>query len=697
MKRLILLMCSILVAGSIMSCGGGGSSDSAGGSADTAPLKYIEYMYSNENGAALNNRAAASAVYLQHGEAVRQRMNQYMNMPLLKGAGATGDPESPNWWQRYNVNADDYAEYLLSDEGRQAIENFLNGESAQPSGSIYSISKSESGEGAATIGTIGSAASAIALPFSIFHTIDSAIYNRKINNNLKKILGRLQYIENQLYDIQNQLTVIEGQLNNITDLLVQIQVQNASENLNNAKSRVNGFLAEIATLDGVDDEYREGMIKNFILNGYESMVISAYESALERTSVMNQSLATNKIPFSMLFADMVFMVEMSQLRIALAANVFTGQNLLEYRASVARNDLARVRAIRNSLNAAYNTSVNTDYLIEVASLLHSWEAILLAHIEVIYGHEDAVPVNLEEARNASLGFATFNDLDGTGAGKIGRVLRKKDAAFIVDLATYADGQSLADVFDPGTSGVFAEGKCVRIVENRKSITDPSGLNLVPIAKSFAGGIVSPPRNQCYIDPISGQFQLPRPVYWSKMESNESVTTGLIGKAGISGNGVHAYIDGFYNNGAGMYGGTIPNASENKIITHYARITPEGINNQRGSAHFIVRVNTTSNNGTEADGGAFVGFGGDYAAGISEIYFDHDIWWGHAGNFDTWGVGIVAYKELYSGNKYRFCLYNGYVVSYVDVSRNEWYSVYVPNSNQTAPLSSEYLLRRFVIQ
>jgi len=227
----------------------------------------------------------------------------------------------------------------------------------------------------------------------------------------------------------------------------------------------------------------------------------------------------------MLFADMVFMVEMSQLRLALAANVFSGQNLLEYRASVARNDLARVREIRNSLVSTHALFANTEYLIEVAALIHSWEVVLLAHIEAVYGPGDATAVRLEDARNVVNGFGTFGDIDGSGVDslKMGYVHRKKDGAFIMDLSTYADGQSLADVFDPGTSGAFADGKYVRIVENGKNITDPAGLNLVPIAKSFAGGVVSPPRNQCYIDPVSGQFVLPRPVYWSKCTDMDDIT------------------------------------------------------------------------------------------------------------------------------------------------------------------------------
>jgi len=143
--------------------------------------------------------------------------------------------------------------------------------------------------------------------------------------------------------------------------------------------------------------------------------------------------------------------------------------------------------------------------------------IHLASDVVVPFRTGAVKTYLEEPYNLEYGFGTFG-YDGPDKGVI---LRTKDGAILRDVVPYE--QSLADVFDPGTSGAFADGKYVRIVENGKNITDPAGLNLVPIAKSFAGGVVSPPRNQCYIDPVSGQFVLPRPVYWSKCTDMDDIT------------------------------------------------------------------------------------------------------------------------------------------------------------------------------
>ncbi len=93
-------------------------------------------------------------------------------------------------------------------------------------------------------------------------------------------------------------------------------------------------------------------------------------------------------------------------------------------------------------------------------------------------------------------------------------------------ATYGFGTIAGGIFDTSASGAFASGKCLRIVENGKNITDATGLNLKIMAKYMpnVSSIVSPPYDYCYIDPISRLFILPQPIYWSKFESAANITT-----------------------------------------------------------------------------------------------------------------------------------------------------------------------------
>ena len=83
-----------------------------------------------------------------------------------------------------------------------------------------------------------------------------------------------------------------------------------------------------------------------------------------------------------------------------------------------------------------------------------------------------------------------------------------------------------NIWNTGTSGDLTSGY-IRLVNNGLNITDSGGLNLTPVAKSIGDIGVSPPNGQCWIDPISGKFVMPRPDYWSKLESVDSIENPII--------------------------------------------------------------------------------------------------------------------------------------------------------------------------
>jgi hypothetical protein len=108
---------------------------------------------------------------------------------------------------------------------------------------------------------------------------------------------------------------------------------------------------------------------------------------------------------------------------------------------------------------------------------------------------------------------------------------------------------LAGIYDTKDNNVFDVGKFFRVVYTGTNVSNTStGLGLSPIAvdlTNFSG----PASNQIYIDPKLGKFVLPRPVYWSRCESLNDITTAAeIGSATYTLSG-YGYT--LFNNG-GLY-------------------------------------------------------------------------------------------------------------------------------------------------
>jgi hypothetical protein len=117
-------------------------------------------------------------------------------------------------------------------------------------------------------------------------------------------------------------------------------------------------------------------------------------------------------------------------------------------------------------------------------------------------------MNLEDAKNITHGLGHFGDppvtivkCDGTPADVTGD-------------------------YDSHDNGPFDNGKYVRIVENGVNIGSGAGLNLTPVrtdsstplsprARVYSDGYRE---GECYINPVSGYFVLPQPMWWNKLES-----------------------------------------------------------------------------------------------------------------------------------------------------------------------------------
>jgi hypothetical protein len=504
---------------------GGGESDYTG-NLDLTSLKYLEQIYSTESGKKLYQRSLAGSLFLSEDNAVQNGVSESLNMDFFEKIN-TLKSHSGKYWEDREFDLSRLSEKLESEISGEVFNSYIDGASdIINSKSVIKKSSAPGNQGraileSASVGTALASLSALAGIYSAYEGYSKAEYIKDLSRTLRGILNELDRIDKKNFQIKDDLRKIERNINNVQDNLYSMSVQLYGEDLKAAENRTNGFLVEISTIEGIDNIERLSMIKEFLLHGYEEMYIGAFQSALNVNSYINSTLPEDKkMPLSMSLSDLSFMMELSFLRLSFAPLIFKGEDLLKYRANISKADLARVRLLKRSYARAYDKIVYSEYRDIVMTMIAAWEITLMAHIEVIQDIDDVVIVEMECADNYYLGYGTFGDED-TG---FGHLLTKNDSLFLVDASTVKYGDSLTDIFDTTLSGPFCIGRYLRIVENGKNVMDASGLNLTPVCMNFSGGALAPPKDKVYIDPVTGQFVLPRPVYWSRMESMDNITS-----------------------------------------------------------------------------------------------------------------------------------------------------------------------------
>lgn len=142
-------------------------------------------------------------------------------------------------------------------------------------------------------------------------------------------------------------------------------------------------------------------------------------------------------------------------------------------------------------------------------------------------------VLLESASNVGYCTGTFGNnigsgkplANGAGAGKTNLTT---GVDFTYNYKLNAVGGSDVNIYDTSASGVFGANKYMRIVHNTKNITGVTGCNIQNIyAKQLSGSPslwTVPPTTDAYIDPQTGSFSLPKPVYFSRCESAANTFT-----------------------------------------------------------------------------------------------------------------------------------------------------------------------------
>lgn len=518
------IMLSACSAGTMGEKGKGGSDYT--GNLDLTSLKYLEQIYSTESGKKLYQRSLAGSLFLSEDNAIQNGVSESLNMDFFEKIDSLKS-HSGKYWEDREFDLSRLSERLESEISGEVFNCYVEG--ASGTGNSKAVIKKSSAPGnqsraileSAAVGTALASLSALAGIYSAYEGYDQAEYVKDLNRALRGILNELDRIDKKNSQINDDLRKIERNINNVQDNLYSMSVQLYGEDLKTAENRTNGFLVEISTIEGIDNTERFSMIKEFLLHGYEEMYIGAFQSALNVNSYINSTLPEDKkMPLSMSLSDLSFMMELSFLRLSFAPLIFKGEDLLKYRANISKADLSRVRLLKRSFTRAYDKIVYTEYRDIVMTMIAAWEITLMAHIEVVQDIDDVVIVEMESADNYSLGYGTFGDEDNV----FGHLLTRDDALFLVDASAVKYGDSLSDIFDTGLSGSFSSGRYLRIVENGKNVTDTTGLGLTPVCMNFSGGVFAPPKDKVYIDPATGQFVLPRPVYWSRMESMDNITS-----------------------------------------------------------------------------------------------------------------------------------------------------------------------------
>lgn len=499
------------------------------GNLDLTSLKYLEQIYSNEKGKKLYRRSLAGSLFLSEDNAVQNGVSESLNMDFFEKID-TLKSHSGKYWEDREFDLSRLSEKLESEISGEVFTGYIEGTSGTGnSDSAIKKSAAESNQSralleSAAVGTELATLSALAGIYSAYEGYDQAEYIKDLNRTLRGIFNELDRIDKKNFQIKDDLRKIERNINNVKDNIYNMSVQLYGQDLKSAENRTNGFLVEISTIEGIDNTARLSMIKDFLLHGYEEMYIGAFQAALNVNSYINSTLSEDdKMPLSISLTDLSFMMELSFLRLSFAPLIFKGEDLLKYRANISKADLARVRVLKRSFARAYDKIANTEYRDVVLTMIAAWEITLMAHIEVVQDINDVVIVEMESADNFYLGYGTFGDEDNS----YGHLLTKDDGLFIVDASAFNYGDSLTDIFDTGFSGLFGDGKYIRITENGRNIMDPAGLGLTPVCVNFSGGVFAPPKDKVFIDPVTGQFVLPRPAYWSRMESMENITSSEI--------------------------------------------------------------------------------------------------------------------------------------------------------------------------
>ena len=159
----------------------------------------------------------------------------------------------------------------------------------------------------------------------------------------------------------------------------------------------------------------------------------------------------------------------------------------------------------------------------------------------------------EYSQRFSLGAAVYEAAapDTAGRGFFSRPDEGEDAAGAVlrtdygdplsSLASLSRGGPMDSVFDGNTSGPLQEGRYIRFLINGSNVlSGEADRSMVPVMMDLALTPGRPGPGSFYVDPDRGEYLLPGPVFWSRMEDSASLLAPESG--GRPGGIIHSSAD-----------------------------------------------------------------------------------------------------------------------------------------------------------
>jgi hypothetical protein len=596
MKRLRYVVPALLAALTV-SCGNA-LNDAMGDPMDpsitvsNAPYKHLEYLY-NDQFAKKAYEIATSGIQTRSSQGasetfeadVKMRVNMMLDSPVLYAANPSKATPDKMWYEKCDMTADQMQAFMGSAEGKAALEKELNS-------ALHGSSKKEPKKvivvGAAIVGVM----------LSALHT-----YNDYVEKN--DIIDAFNQVCEYLNIISDQITALDGKVDTLTNIVWDADIYLKESKLNDAISDINGFVKDIVAYNNVDNATRLDMIKTFINNGYEARYDRAFQSAVDRTSALKGKYSADpnldtKIPFNMLFKDIIFLQYVSNLRLDLMSSLYSGQELITLRGKYASLDLKRVRAIKESIWGAFqNVAAGSDkekQCVDAYAFVVAWEITLLAHMEAAKIADSVVLVEDANADHSDYGFGSFGLL-----GSYGHVLRRSDTTLLVPITDIANGTSLSSVFDANDSGSMDSGKYFRISVNGKNI---ASYGLTPVVHNFTVKNESPEKNLVFVDPLNGTFTLPKPGLWCRFEGNTTPTTGSFASADAM---VYRNDSGKFGYGAGSVQSTASDVDGNSSTIEKAiQLNSGAVVGNKGTISLMIRLSSNGAISYDYEHGSYAG-------------------------------------------------------------------------------------------
>lgn len=203
--------------------------------------------------------------------------------------------------------------------------------------------------------------------------------------------------------LQEKLKEIDILINQNIGLSYTILTQVLADDLKDAKDKVAAFTRTISNFQYIDDSERVELIKEFITRKVEELITFAYRSATEAHDTRKEQGTFFDMDLLIPIRDMIFLREVSIMRLDLMTEIYSGYELIQIRSNVAQNDITRVQEMKTSIDEAIETSefildLQNDpqcqaseecqayivdyemYLAAGFSAMASWEIVLQGHI-----------------------------------------------------------------------------------------------------------------------------------------------------------------------------------------------------------------------------------------------------------------------------------------------------------------------------